>query len=81
LIAGRVLPLLGLSGLYFTEILLTRAFKGQGLAPAVQRKFIDGLADDFAVVWGTIDAKNAASTKTALKVGRRSIREEIFLST
>ena len=79
LIAGNSQPLLGMRGLYFTEIMMTNAFKGQGLAPAVQRKFIDNLPSDYEAVWGTIDAKNVASTKTALKVGRRSIREEFFI--
>lgn len=79
LIAGNAQSLMGLPGVYFTEIMLTAGYKGQGLAPAVQRKFIDGLSDEYVVVWGTIDAKNVASSKTAMKVGRRSIREEFFI--
>jgi len=79
LIGGRSEPLLGTPAVYMTELLLTRSFKGQGLAPALQRKFLDSVAQRFTLVWGTIDAKNLPSTKTALKVGRHSIRTEFFL--
>lgn len=79
LIAAKPEPLLGMEGVYFTDIMMSRAYKGKGLAPAVQRKFIDRLPEDCEIVWGTIDAKNISSTKTAIKVGRRSIREELFV--
>jgi len=80
LIAGIPQPLLGLHGIYFIEIMMTRQFKGQGLASVVQRKYIDSLPGNYEIVWGTIDTMNLASTKTALKVGRKSIREEYFIS-
>lgn len=79
LIGGRRESLLGNSAVYMTELLLTRPFKGQGLAVALQRKFIDSLETTFDLVWGTIDSKNKASNQTALKIGRFPIRSEFFL--
>lgn len=79
LIGGRNEPLLGSPAVYMTELLLMRPFKGQGLAAALQRKFLDSLESKFELVWGTIDAKNKPSTRTALKIGRTPIRTEFFL--
>lgn len=79
LIGGRKQDLLGKSGLYFTEIVLSTEFKGKGFAPAAQRMFIDHLSSDIEVIWGTIDCQNVSSTKTALRVGRSAIRSEFFL--
>lgn len=79
LIAAKPRPLLGQDGAYFTDILLTGAYKGKGLASALQRRFIDLLPEEVEVVWGTIDAGNASSTRTALKIGRRIVREELFV--
>lgn len=79
LIAGMKKPLLGMSAIYFTEILLSKEFKGQNLAPVAQRKFIEQLPEDIELVWGTIDSKNISSTKTAFRVGRKAIRNEFFL--
>jgi ribosomal-protein-alanine N-acetyltransferase len=79
LIAGQSRPILGLEALHFIEILLTKPFKGKGLASVAQRKYIDRLANNYEVVWGAIEAKNITSNKTAIKVGRRSIREEFFV--
>ena len=79
LIAAIPQSLLGHRGVYFIELMMTADHKGKGLAQVLQRKFIDELPEQFDVVWGTIDAKNVTSTKTALKVGRRSIREEFFV--
>ena len=79
LIGGRKEKLLGKLGVYFVEILLSSDFKGQGLAPAVQRRFIDQLSGGIELIWGTIDSKNIPSTKTAIRVGRVSMRSEYFL--
>ena len=79
LIGGRNEPLLGSPAVYMTELLLTHPFKGQGFAAALQRKFLDSMAPKFELVWGTIDAKNKPSTRTALKIGRAAIRAEFFL--
>jgi GNAT superfamily N-acetyltransferase len=79
LIGGRKEPLLGCPAVYITEFLLIPPFRGQGLAMALQRKFLDLLSSEFDLVWGTIDAKNRASTHTAMKTGRIGIRSEFFV--
>ncbi|MGE0632442.1 MAG: hypothetical protein AB7O96_08550 [Pseudobdellovibrionaceae bacterium] len=79
LIAAKRKDLLGKSGVYMTEVLLSKDFKGKGYAPAIQRKFIDELPKDIELVWGTIDTRNVSSTKSAFRVGRRSIRSEFFV--
>lgn len=57
LIGAQNESLLGKTSVYMTELLLLSRFKGQGLAVALQRKFIDELPSHFDLVWGTIDAK------------------------
>lgn len=79
LIGARSEALLGVPAVYMTELLLTADFKKQNLAVALQRKFIDTLGPEFQLIWGTIDAKNLASKKTALRVGRVSVRSEYFI--
>ena len=79
LIGGQNESLLGMSSVYMTELLLISKFKGQGLAVALQRKFIDELPNSMDLIWGTIDAKNLPSLKTALRVGRLPIRSEYFI--
>lgn len=79
LIGGQNESLLGMSSVYMTELLLISKFKGQGLAVALQRKFIDEVPKSVDLVWGTIDAKNLPSLKTALRVGRLPIRSEYFI--
>lgn len=79
MIGARSEGLLGVPAVYMTELLLTTEFKKQKLAAALQRKFIDSLGPEFKLIWGTIDAKNLASRKTALRVGRVSVRSEYFI--
>lgn len=79
LIGGRKEELLGQSGVYFTEIVLSSEFKSRGFAAAAQRAFTESLPESTDLVWGTIDAKNVSSTKTALRVGRIAIRSEFFV--
>ncbi len=79
IIAAHDQPLLNKKSAYMVELLLTNRFKNQGLAPAFQRKFIETLSNDFNFIWGTIDAKNQPSLKTALRVGRIPIRSEYFI--
>ena len=79
LIGGFAEPILGHTAVYITTTLITRPFKRQGLALAIQRKFLDLAPSRYELVWGTIDAKNLPSTKTALKIGRVPIRTEYFL--
>ena len=79
LIGARSESLFGKPAIYMAELLLTSKFKGQGLAIALQRKFIDEIPKHFELIWGTIDAKNLPSLKTALRMGRMSIRSEYFI--
>lgn len=61
----------GLRGYQVVEEVLATGFRGRGLAPAVQRRLIDALPDDGdGILFGTIDAVNAPSLATALRVGR-----------
>jgi len=46
LIAAESRALLGRTGAYMTELLLVPPFRGQGLAAALQRKFVETLARD-----------------------------------
>ncbi len=79
LVAARKEGFLGGPGAYMTELLLTEPFKGCRLASAVQRKFVNELEDGVEFIWGTIDARNQPSMKTALSLGRQVIRSEYFL--
>lgn len=78
LIAGVERELLGRSGAYFVELLLTSGYRGRGLAPLAQRRFIEHVEGRVDFVWGTIDAGNHPSRRTARRVGRRMVREECF---
>lgn len=80
LIAGENSQLLGHSGTYFNEIFLQKKWKGQGLAKAIQRKFISEFAKGSQLIWGTIDSNNLPSYKTAYSNGRRPIRYENFIN-
>lgn len=79
LISGERSSLLGHQGIYFHEIFIDEAWRGKGLAKAMQRKFLalNALDDDF--IWGTIDDSNLSSYKTALSNGRKPIRFECFV--
>jgi hypothetical protein len=79
LIAADRSPFLGHPALYFNEIFIDGAWKGRGLAKAVQRKFISRSCSAADWVWGTVDQKNLPSYKTALSNGRKAIRYESFL--
>lgn len=79
LIAATKENFLGRRGIYFNEILISQKWKGQGLAKAVQRKFICENVLDNYFVWGTIDRENTASYKTALANGRIPVRYECFV--
>ena len=64
----------GLPGVEVVEEILAPAWWGQGLGPALQRRAFDHLSTDGSVcVWGTIDADNTASERTALRTGRRPL--------
>jgi hypothetical protein len=71
--------LLGEKSLYIAEIVILKEYKGEKLATAVQRKFIETLKSKYQFVWGMISAKNIPSSKNALRVGRKIISSEILL--
>ena len=79
LIAAERSDFLGHPGLYFNELYLTEAHRGRGLAKALQRRFVAECCPGDAFVWGTIDADNQASYRTARANGRLAIRCESFV--
>ncbi|WP_127717155.1 hypothetical protein [Halobacteriovorax sp. HLS] len=79
LIAAIRSDFLGMPGIYFNEIFISKTWKGKGLAKAIQRKFLTSFSEDAKFVWGTIDADNLPSFKTAFSNGRRPIRFENFV--
>ena len=61
----------GLKGYLVADEILDDEHRGRGFAPAMQRRFIDALrASEDDLVFGTIAVQNAASIRTALRVGR-----------
>lgn len=78
LVAAEKSDLLGHSGMYFNEIFISKEYKGQGIAKAIQRKFIANFSEGMDFVWGTIDANNLPSYKTAASNGRKPIHYECF---
>jgi len=78
LIAAIKSEFLGHSGVYFNEIFLTKDYKGRGLAKAIQRKFLAEYCSELDYVWGTIDAENLPSLKTAKSNGRIGVRFENY---
>lgn len=79
MIGGKSESLLGEPAVYMLELLIPRPHKGKGLASMMQRQFLHELDGKFDLVWGTIDAKNLPSMKTALRVGRKIVRNEYFV--
>lgn len=68
-----------LSGFCVIEELLVSAFRGQRLAPAVQRHLIEHLpASGDDMLFGTIHYENKPSLRTAMRTGRRPTGMFIF---
>lgn len=68
-------------GYRVVEEILSSRFRGQGLGPAMQRRFIDKLpAGDREVLSGAIDPPNAPSQATAKRVGRVEIMHTRFVA-
>lgn len=80
LIAALPTPFLGNEGVYFIDILLKEEWRGKGVAKAIQRKFIDIIVANDALVWGTIDVANKASFNTARANLRKKVRYENFIA-
>ena len=64
----------GLRGHLVVEEVLDTLYRGHGLGPALQRHFINQLpSSEGGLVFGTIDAINQPSMRTAIKVGRLDV--------
>ncbi len=74
----------GLSGFCMAEIVLTGAFRGQGLGRAVQLQLAAQLAEQGAgrdeLLFGTIGAVNVAAQRTALGAGRVDLGGHVWAS-
>lgn len=86
LIAARVEQLLGMRGHCMIEEILSAGVRGQKLGLALQRHLIERLADsdadsdsDDGLLWGTINARNIPSRKTATRIGRIDIGGWFFV--
>lgn len=83
LIAAESSEYLGHPAIYFHEIVLDAPWRGQGWGPVAQRTFLAEIYNDpnrvEVIAWGTIDAQNPASLRTAMRVGRDPVREEVFI--
>ena len=66
-------------GWSMADQLLDPQFRGQGLAPAMQRAFLEALPTGEELVWGTIDPRNVPSLATAKAVGREVVCAYLFL--
>jgi hypothetical protein len=70
-LAARPGAIRGVPGWEVIEQILAEELRGQGLAPIVQRMFLERIdSNDRKLVLGTIDGANHASLRTALRVGR-----------
>lgn len=80
LVAARVGGMRGLSGWEVVDEVLAHPFRGRGLAPHAQRALFRALDAEVApVIWGTIDARNQASLRTARRAGRTDVGGFWFL--
>jgi len=77
LIAAAAESFYGISALCIHEEILCEPLRGKGLGPALQRKMIDAVDKDI-LIYGTIDARNLASLKTAKRVGREQVAQRLF---
>ncbi len=78
LIAAERSKFLGEEGIYFNDIVITKDWKGKGLAKAIQRKFVEKFSSD-EWIWGTIDKNNLPSYNTALANRRMPVSYECFI--
>lgn len=81
-IAAMPSQLKGIRGWLMMEELITESFRGKGLAPVMQRLFIEKLdREKGQLIFGTIDDKNTPSLRTALRVGRYDAGGWVFVPT
>lgn len=80
LVAATISPIFGRRAVCMLDVFLTERLRGKGLAPAVQSTFLTGQRSGADTVWGHIHAGNLPSQRTALKLGRRPVQQEYFVS-
>lgn len=79
-IAARPGRLRGIVGWEMVDEILDAGFRGRGLAPPLQRAFLERLdSQRHPLVFGTIAADNLPSLRTALRVGRRIVGGWVFV--
>lgn len=79
LIAALKSDFLGNEGIYFLDIQIKEKWLRKGLAKSIQKLFVKEIADDETIIWGTIDAANLSSMKTASSNLRIPVRYETFV--
>ncbi len=71
----------GVRGFVVAEIVLSRAFRGQGLGAAVQRRFVEALPPtDGGILYGIIHADNRSAIATAKRCGREDVGGYLWLA-
>lgn len=80
LVAATISPIFGRRAVCMLDVFLTERLRGKGLAPAVQSTFLTGQRSGADTVSGHIHAGNLPSQRTALKLGRRPVQQEYFVS-
>ncbi len=78
-IAGINSPLYGLPAIYMIESFLSKRWVGKKIAPLAHSFFLNGIAERYKYVWGTIYEQNHSSLNTALRTGRNIIETEYFI--
>ena len=69
-----------MSGFVVQEIVLTDAYRGRRIAPAVLQRLVTAVpADTGDTLWGTVHPHNEPSLRTARSIGREIIGGHIWL--
>jgi hypothetical protein len=80
LVAAGIGDFMGLGGYYMLTQVLAARFRGQGMGPVMQRQLIERLEPRHdGLLWGTIDASNQPSLRTAARIGRSDVGGWVFL--
>ena len=70
----------GMQGFLIVENCLGPSARQRGLSASLLKEFISGLpAPDDSIVFGTIDPRNVASTRTARRIGRQAVMWATFV--
>jgi len=78
--AARLGSVRGIAGWEIVDQILGKAVRGRALAPTFQRLLLATLRiEQSSLVFGTIDARNEPSRRTALSVGRKDVGGWVFV--